>query len=149
VVDAESLAGKLRTVGWAEQGDGSILVGYAVAGDATMDGLIDILDIGELLAASAFDSGLPATWRQGDFNYDGVCDALDVTELLTSGMLDQGDSRVPFTSGMAPLVAVPEPGLTALGLAGAVGIWGLACRGRRRRLDGRLGEEDSWQRPDR
>jgi hypothetical protein len=149
VVDGESQAGMFRTVGWADQGDGSILVGYAAAGDATMDGMIDILDIGEMLAARAFNSGLPANWRQGDFNYDGVCDALDVADLMVTGLLDAGDYRVSVAGGMAPLVAVPEPGLTGMGLAGAVGSWSLARCLRRRRLDGRGGAEDSWHGPDR
>ena len=149
LVDGDSQAGMFRTVGWADQGDGSILVGYAAAGDATMDGMIDILDIGEMLAARAFNSGLPANWRQGDFNYDGVCDALDVADLMVTGLLDAGDYRVSVAGGMAPLVAVPEPGLTGMGLAGAVGSWSLARCLRRRRLDGRGGAEDSWHGPDR
>ncbi|MFM7243151.1 MAG: autotransporter-associated beta strand repeat-containing protein, partial [Planctomycetaceae bacterium] len=146
-VEADSLAGALRTVGWAEQSDGSMLVGYAVAGDATMDGLIDILDIGELLASPTFNSGLPATWRQGDFNYDGVCDALDVAEMMTTGLLDQGDYRVPFANAATAVAAVPEP--AAVGMVAAIALGGLVFLRRRPRLDGRWGTEDSFQQPDR
>jgi autotransporter-associated beta strand protein len=146
VVAGDSLSGSPRTVGWAEQPDGTILVGYAVAGDTTMDGVIDILDISELISSAAYDSGLPATWREGDFNYDGVFDALDVADFFTAGLLDQGGYRpTAMTMSVAP---VPEP---AWGLAaGLIATLAAAARGvirRGARLDERGRRGDSQASP--
>ncbi|MGI9177566.1 MAG: autotransporter-associated beta strand repeat-containing protein [Pirellulales bacterium] len=114
-------SGVARSVGWREQADGSILVGYAAAGDVTMDGMVDVLDAADLLAAGKFNSAASATWQQGDFNYDGLFDALDLAAMLTGGLLDQG-SYVPAQHVLAqqPLAVVPEPahfGLTAAAIA--------------------------------
>ena len=94
--------------------DTTVIAKWTYVGDANLDGAIDILDIGQFLAAGRFDSSLPAVWQDGDFNYDAVVDALDLAEFLAAGLLDQG----PFTgaaAGSAGVVAsVPEPGFSTL-----------------------------------
>ncbi len=129
-------SGESRTVGWVENPDGSLTVALSAAGDANLDGAIDILDIGQFLAAGRFDASLPAVWQDGDFNYDAVVDALDLAEFLAAGLLDQG----PFTgaaAGSAGVVAsVPEPGfstlLTPFAAAGLAALGRLTRRHRHR-----------------
>jgi alpha-amylase len=143
LVDADTLLGMPRTVGWAEQPDGSILVGYAAAGDTTMDGVVDILDISDMIASAIFNSGLPATWQQGDFNHDGVYDSLDVADFLTAGLLDEGDYRPSMA--MSGIAAVPEPGgwAVAAALITALAAAGAHLTRRRVSLDGLARLDDS------
>ena len=144
-VSTDAALGTLRTLGWAEQPNGSLLVGYAVAGDATMDGVVDILDLSTLISSSAYNTGAAATWGEGDFNYDGVYDMLDVADLFSAGFFDQGDYRAARASSV-PVAAVPEPGLPAtLGAGLLAGMALLGRRGIRRRapLDGRCPWGDS------
>ena len=126
-------SGESRSVGWVENSDGSLTVGLSAAGDANLDGAIDILDIGQFLAAGRFDSSLPAVWQDGDFNYDAVVDALDLAEFLAAGLLDQGTFMVP-AAGSAGVVAVPEPRFsTILTPFAAAGLAALGRLIRRRR----------------
>ena len=144
-VSTDAALGTLRTLGWAEQPNGSLLVGYAVAGDATMDGVVDILDLSTLISSSAYNTGAAATWGEGDFNYDGVYDMLDVADLFSAGFFDQGDYRAARASAV-PVAAVPEPALPAtLGVGLLAGMALLGRRGIRRRapLDGRCPWGDS------
>ncbi|MFM7206747.1 MAG: autotransporter-associated beta strand repeat-containing protein [Planctomycetaceae bacterium] len=108
-------SGESRTVGWISNPDGSLSVGLTAAGDANLDGTIDILDIGQFLAGGRFDSALPAVWQDGDFNYDGVVDTLDLADFLSTGLLDQGSfgAAPAARSGVA---AVPEPAFPPVAL---------------------------------
>ncbi|MFM7413657.1 MAG: autotransporter-associated beta strand repeat-containing protein [Planctomycetota bacterium] len=124
VAAADAAGGVARMIGWSEQDDGSIVVSYAAAGDSTLDGVVDILDVAEMVSAGRYNASSAATWQQGDFNYDGLFDALDIADIISAGVLDQGSYR----AGRAPetaIASVPEP---ALGLAGAaiallLGVW--------------------------
>ena len=130
--------GEQRTVGWLANADGSLTVGVAAAGDATLDGGIDILDVGLFLAAGRFDSALPAVWQDGDYNYDLVVDALDLAEFLSAGLFDQGmyaGMSAAGTSGRfdASVAAVPEPSVSAVATAFlAAGFGARLLRPRRR-----------------
>jgi autotransporter-associated beta strand protein len=131
-VAASDLArGVPRTVGWIEGGDGSLLVGYAAAGDSNVDGVVDILDAAGFLAGGQFDSWSAAIWSEGDFNYDGIVDILDAADFASVDLFDRG----PYTgaaAGAAGVAAVPEPGsLGWLAAAGAAAIlaWRRACSG--------------------
>ena len=107
-----------RTVGWLEHGDGSVTFAYAAAGDTNLDWNIDILDIMNIVAGGKFNSGLPATWRDGDFNDDGVVDGRDFVALMSTGLYARGSyNPAPATVTTA---AVPEP--TSACLAGVVAI---------------------------
>jgi hypothetical protein len=121
-----------------------------VAGDANLDGLIDVLDVASILGAGRYNSGLLAGWTQGDFNEDRLVDVLDMADFLSAGMFNQGDYRSRFggqaqsldwaeggvaTLGLTPVAAVPEPMLQLTGIA-AVGALLMAVRRSRRRPAG-------------
>ncbi|MBU6222984.1 MAG: autotransporter-associated beta strand repeat-containing protein, partial [Planctomycetes bacterium] len=117
-----------RTVGWLDNGGGSVTFAFAAAGDTNLDWQVDIIDAANFLAGGKFDSGSPATWNEGDFTYDGVVDILDAASFLSNGLFDAGSYNPP--PGQAGVVAaVPEPSVTLIGLAGLLA--GFAVRFRR------------------
>jgi autotransporter-associated beta strand protein len=122
---AES-SGGFRTVGWLDNGDGSLTVAYAAGGDTNLDWTVDILDGANFLSAGKFDTGNPATWNQGDFTYDGVVDILDAADFLATGLFDAGTYNAPVSS----ISAVPEPTSTGVvvGMAGLLLGWRLRRR---------------------
>lgn len=111
-----------RTVGWLDNGDGSVGFAFAAPGDTNLDWTIDILDAANFLAAGKFDSGQPATWNEGDFGYDGIVDILDAADFLSTGLFDAGTYN--GSAGEAgPVAAVPEPSSAAvLALAAGAGV---------------------------
>ena len=113
-------AGRDRAVGWLDNGDGSLSVGYAAAGDTNLDGLVDVLDAANIVAGNRFDTGSPVNWQDGDFNYDSLLDILDIGDFLGTGLYDIGGYLPAAASQIA---AVPEPGLPSLALAAVC----LAC----------------------
>jgi autotransporter-associated beta strand protein len=109
-----------RTVGWLDNGDGTVSFAYAAPGDSNLDWTVDILDAANFLAGGKFDSGTPATWNEGDFGYDGVVDILDAADFLSTGLFDAGPYNAPLGSTVA---AVPEPsGLALLACVGGIVI---------------------------
>ncbi len=118
-----------RTVGWLDNGDGSVTFAFAAAGDTNLDWSVDILDAANFLAGGKFDSGLPASWNEGDFGYDGLVDILDAADFLSTGLFDAGAYNPPPGSA-GGIAAVPEPAVVPAALM-AVGVVGLALRRRR------------------
>jgi autotransporter-associated beta strand protein len=118
-----------RTVGWLDNGDGSVTFAFAAAGDTNLDWQVDIIDAANFLAGGKFDSGTPASWNEGDFTYDGVVDILDAASFLSTGLFDAGPyNAAPGTAGS--VAAVPEP--TGLAwVAAAAGLLGAGFRQRR------------------
>jgi autotransporter-associated beta strand protein/T5SS/PEP-CTERM-associated repeat protein len=117
----------LRSVGWLENDNGSVMFGYAATGDTNLDWVIDILDVANFIGSGKFNSGLTTTWAEGDFNYDGYADILDMADFVSTGLFDTGNYNTPAGS----IAAVPEP--STLGLAGvAVGVAGLMAMRRKR-----------------
>ncbi|MFM7206529.1 MAG: beta strand repeat-containing protein, partial [Planctomycetaceae bacterium] len=109
-----------RTMGWVDNGDGTVTFAFAADGDTNLDWQVDILDSANFLAGGKLDSGLPASWSEGDFTYDGFVDILDSAAFLATGLLDSGPYNPP--AGQAGgIAAVPEPSLTGLGLLAAAG----------------------------
>ena len=117
-----------RTVGWLDNGDGSMTFAFAAAGDTNLDWNVDILDAANFLAGGKFDSGTPATWNEGDFGYDGVVDILDAADFLSTGLFDAGAYNGAGQAGV--VAAVPEPTGLALLAGGVIAAAGLL--GRRR-----------------
>ena len=123
-----------RTVGWLDNGDGTVTFAFAAAGDTNLDWQVDILDAANFLSGGKFDSGSPASWNEGDFTYDGVVDILDAASFLSTGLFDAGAYNPP--AGAARTVAaVPEP--TSAGALVIVVALGLCHVGRRRLLSRR------------
>ncbi|MFM8414032.1 MAG: fibronectin type III domain-containing protein, partial [Planctomycetota bacterium] len=87
--------GAYREVGYAVLGDGSLVVGYAAAGDTNMDGSVDLIDLLAVLGSGTYEQTVAAGWETGDFNYDGVADLLDLLAVLGSGTYDQGSYLAP------------------------------------------------------
>jgi autotransporter-associated beta strand protein len=105
-----------RTVGWLDNGDGTVTFAFAAAGDTNLDWQVDILDAANFLAGGKFDTGSPASWNQGDFTYDGIVDILDAASFLSTGLFDAGVYNPP--AGAGAVAAVPEPS-TGLVIAAA------------------------------
>jgi arabinan endo-1,5-alpha-L-arabinosidase len=113
-------AGAARTLGWMVA-DGAVTVATVAPGDATLDGVVDLLDAANLLAAGRFDTGLASIWSEGDFGYDGVVDILDVADFMATGLFDAG--RYGLASG-ADVAVVPEPCLAPLFAAAVAAVLG-------------------------
>jgi hypothetical protein len=111
------VAGIPRTVGWLDNGNGSVTVGFAAPGDANLDGMIDMLDAAVLLGSSKYGNGLAATWQQGDFNYDGLFDILDVAAFASTNLYNAGAYNAPVSQQAAALAVVPEPATYSLLIA--------------------------------
>ena len=79
-----------RTVGWLDNGDGSVTASYAAPGDTNLDSIVDVLDAANFLGGGKFDTGMPASWADGDFGYDSIVDILDAAEFLATGLFDAG-----------------------------------------------------------
>lgn len=79
----------------------ALLLRHTLAGDATLDGAVNIADFARL--AAAFNG--PGYWVHGDFNYDGVAGIGDFAVLAANF-----NRSLPSAPARAP---VPEPGLIA------------------------------------
>jgi autotransporter-associated beta strand protein len=126
LVAAEVARGIPRSIGWMEDGDGSLSFGYSAPGDTNNDWQVDVLDVANFFAGGKFDTGFRATWTDSDFNYDGVVDMLDAADFFSAGLFDAGAYNPAAAGNVA---AVPEPSLTLLGVA-------IACLRRRRSATG-------------
>lgn len=129
-VAADVAASIPRSIGWLDNGDGSVVFAYSAPGDTNIDGQVDILDGANFLAGGKFDSGTPATWNEGDFGYDGLVDILDAADFLSTGLFDAGPYIAPAAGAGGSVAAVPEP--TVAGLAVIV-VAAAAWCGRRQR----------------
>ncbi len=125
----KGLSSNSATAVWSGQtvSGSDTLVMYTYAGDANLDGKIDVLDYGRIdLNASLGTSG----WYNGDFNYDGKIDVLDYG-IIDFNLAVQG---APFSTSteaaaVAAISVVPEPINTLI-----VGCAVIGAARRRRRL---------------
>jgi hypothetical protein len=88
----------IKSIGYKFNDDGSTTVAWAAPGDTNLDGVIDILDVSDILASNKYDNGEFAHWFEGDFNYDGVVDILDVSLFLGTNSYDTGSYLPQNTS---------------------------------------------------
>jgi hypothetical protein len=108
--------------------DGTV-VPPSIAGDANMDGWVDIADLG-ILAANWQLTG--RSWEQADFNYDGIVDIADLGMLAANWQTGAGDETPLFSQALEMFdlfdrVEIPEP--TGISLLGLVGLLALRRRG--------------------
>lgn len=83
----------------------SLIVRYALAGDANLDNMVNFDDL--LVVASSYNVPSGAVWTQGDFTYDGAVGFDDLLILASSYSLS-------FTVVSASAhVSIPEPLATA------------------------------------
>ncbi|HSV15153.1 MAG TPA: pectinesterase family protein, partial [Tepidisphaeraceae bacterium] len=68
-------------LGYAGQASGVVEVRYTLIGDANLDGVVDVGDLGALASSYGMSGG--ATWAQGDFNGNGAVDVGDLGALAT------------------------------------------------------------------
>ena len=82
----------IKNIGYANLLAGGVTtIGWAAPGDTNLDGLVDILDVANILSSGKYDSGLEASWSEGDFNYDGVVDILDISTFRSNGLYNTGN----------------------------------------------------------
>jgi hypothetical protein len=112
----------------------SMLIKFTYAGDANLDGQVDVTDLGAL----ATNWQTSTVWTGGDFNYDGFVDVSDLGALATNWQLGVGSPLAPESLGDAlaslglPGTALPEPASLAF-IIGCAGI--IERRGRRKSHD--------------
>ena len=97
----------------------SVLVRYALTGDANLDGKVNAQDF-DLLARDYGDISGNALWTEGDFNDDGIVNGRDFNALAAN--FNAAPVSTPALGSL-----VPEP--TAIAMLGL-----LAARVRRRRI---------------
>ena len=98
----------------------SVLVGAELAGDANIDGHVDLTDLSTVL--NNFGSTTPA-WTSGNFDGAATIDLTDLSAVLNNfGSNNPNASDAAAAVGVAPAIATPEPAsLAVLGL-GAVAL---------------------------
>ncbi len=115
-----TFAGGDRSIGY-RVADGALEVAYAAPGDSNLDGVFDILDIGDILSAGKFNTEEPANWRQGDVNYDNVFDIVDLADILGTNLFNQGSYLTQPAANSAAVesgtVATFDPALVFAALA--------------------------------
>jgi autotransporter-associated beta strand protein len=104
-----SLATPTTRIGYSDNSN-SMLLKYTYAGDANLDGQVDVTDLGSL----ATNWQAPGIWTSGDFNYDGFIDVTDLGLLATTWQLGVGSPlAVSLTDALASVglsaTSVPEP----------------------------------------
>ncbi|WP_428940343.1 family 16 glycosylhydrolase [Fontivita pretiosa] len=111
----------------------SILIKFTYAGDATLDGAVDVRDL-HRLATGWQSSGV---WTSGDFNYDGIVNIADLNLLAGNWQAGSAAALADALSELGlPSVSVPEPAtvwLCCTTLAAAC-LSRASCRPQRRRI---------------
>jgi autotransporter-associated beta strand protein len=125
---------------------GAVLIRHTLAGDASLNGVVDFNDLARLAQNYNVADGT-MTWSQGDFTHDGNVDFNDLaamaqnynTSLPTPAL---GGFSPEFSADVqAAFAAVPEPGT-----GGAICVVALGAVVRRRRRGGERGIAERHQR---
>jgi Dockerin type I domain len=107
-----------------------ILLKYTLAGDANLDGTVNITDL-LILLNNYGDTG--QDWADGDFNYDGAVNVTDLLAMLNNYPAAGGTSTFALSaserrSEASSTIAVPEPAAASF-----IGLGSAALLARRRR----------------
>jgi autotransporter-associated beta strand protein len=136
---ANSNSANSYALGWLNNGTAStVTVKVVLYGDATLDGIVNVYDLGQVLA----NYNKAGTWATGDFNYDGTVNIYDLgmvlanyNESLSFAGVNVLASEYPTldAAGVASLEAagvtvVPEPGSLGLLAVGAIGLLAASYR---------------------
>jgi fibronectin-binding autotransporter adhesin len=120
-------------LGWTNNtATSAVTVKVVLYGDATLDGTVNIYDLGQILA----NYNKSGTWATGDFNYDGTVNIYDLGKVLANynkSLVLTGTEvstlQYPTLDGAAigaleaaGVSVVPEPGAVTLLTAGAIGL---------------------------
>ena len=79
-IDSSAITSSLMAVGYATRG-GAAVVAYTHVGDATVDGVINVGDLGAL--ATYYGTSINALWDQADFDFNGNVNTNDLGALST------------------------------------------------------------------
>ncbi len=110
ITSSSAAAEPARAVGSRLLADGSLLVGYAAAGDATMDGSVNVQDLIAISTSGKYGSVAgDAGWWEGDFNDDGLVNINDLVSLSTSGLYGAGSYLPTASAPMTAAAAALEP----------------------------------------
>ncbi len=120
-------SGGTRTVGYVVAADGTARVSYAAAGDADLDGRVNIFDLVIVNGLGGYGTGRASEWSEGDFNYDGAANVFDLVLTNGAGVYGAG-MYLPDPTAAMTITPVPEPGPVVM-LAACLA---LACHQRSR-----------------
>lgn len=89
----------LREVGYTVT-NGVLTIGWAAAGDANLDGVVNVFDLAGVLSRGQYAvSGTSASWADGDFNYDGRVNLLDLVQITSSALFNSPTYRTGSGTG--------------------------------------------------
>jgi len=86
----------------------TITIKYARAGDADLDGNVNLADFNRLASGFGSTNGF---WFTGDFNYDGLVNLTDFNQLAANFGVSAAGPGVTPEDWAALASAVPEPGI--------------------------------------
>jgi len=112
-IGSSAVTDQWRSVGVSTL-DGSLVVGWAAFGDTNLDGLVDTLDLANIVAAAEFGSSGPASWAAGDFNHDQVVDVLDLSLFVAAEAYGRGDYRTPPAVSIADATVAEGTGVATV-----------------------------------
>jgi hypothetical protein len=137
LIGSDDLSGRFERIVGADLGGGrmlapvytvsSLTLRAAMAGDATLDGQVDIYDLLALSAGGRFGTGQATGWGEGDMNLDGLFDVFDLLAIDSAKAYGRGNYR-PVVPLSITAQAVPEPAVVWWLVAGTV--LGLRLRSR-------------------
>jgi hypothetical protein len=113
---ADNSVTQIDSFGQASVDSTSVLIESTYAGDANLDGIVDVRDLA-MLSSGWRHAG---TWSSGDFNYDGIVNSQDLGLLasnwqagVNTAVIDPGLDDLLLAFGFSG-ASVPEPISTSL-----------------------------------